>query len=71
MLLQATQKSLQLLDEAVATTPWALSEGYLSATARESGAANIELTGIGDPSGTGRGYSFIKASSSRVRCVLS
>ncbi|KAK9817438.1 hypothetical protein WJX74_004352 [Apatococcus lobatus] len=62
---QGTQKSLQLLNEAVATTPWALSEGYLSATARETGAANIELTGVGDPSGSGRGYSFIKASSSR------
>jgi Protein of unknown function (DUF3591) len=53
------------LEVAVHSSPWALTDNYISAI-REGG-GQLALTGLGDPTGRGRGYSFSR-DLRRVRC---
>ncbi len=51
------------LADVVRTAPWQLTSNFLSAV---QGRTTLQLRGIGDPSGHGEGFSFVKASASNM-----
>ncbi len=51
------------LADIVRTTPWQLTANFLTAV---QGRTTLQLRGLGDPSGHGEGFSFIKASASNM-----
>ena len=51
------------LADVVRTTPWQLTSNFLSAV---QGRTTLQLRGLGDPSGHGEGFSFVKASASNM-----
>ena len=53
------------LDLALRSTPWVLTHNYIFSD-RETKGVQVEFAGPGDPTGKGRGFSFVKG----VRKVL-
>ena len=66
-LLQEKQAAGKQLDLAIKTTPWALTDNYVSRE-RENRGSQVAFAGPGDPTGKGRGFSFVK-DTRRVRPV--
>ena len=58
-LLQEKQAAGKQLDLAIKTTPWALTDNYVSRE-RENRGSQVAFAGPGDPTGKGRGFSFVK-----------
>ena len=46
------------LELALCTTPWALTDNFVSAL--REGRGRLQLSGAGDPTGRGRGFSFLR-----------
>lgn len=69
MLLQDVKKAISAVEHAVQSSPWSLTENYVSAVLEKKVAGSLALVGAGDPSGRGRGYSFTK-DPRRVRIFL-
>ncbi len=57
--LQEKQAAAKHLDLAIKTTPWALTDNYVSRE-RENRGSQVAFAGPGDPTGKGRGFSFVK-----------
>jgi len=57
--LQEKQAAAKQLDLAIKTTPWALTDNYVSRE-RENRGSQVAFAGPGDPTGKGRGFSFVK-----------
>lgn len=55
---QEVKKAVNALEHAVQSSPWALTENYISAVLEKRG--HLALVGAGDPSGRGRAFSFTK-----------
>ncbi|KAL0025336.1 hypothetical protein WJX79_008358 [Trebouxia sp. C0005] len=53
------QAAGKYLDLAIKTTPWALTDNYVSRE-RENRGSQVAFAGPGDPTGKGRGFSFVK-----------
>ena len=58
-MLQEKQAAAKHLDLALKTTPWTLTDNYVSRE-RENRGAQMAFAGPGDPTGKGRGFSFVK-----------
>lgn len=56
---QEKQAAAKHLDLALKTTPWTLTDNYVSRE-RENKGAQMAFAGPGDPTGKGRGFSFVK-----------
>jgi len=56
---QEKQAAAKQLDLAIKTTPWALTDNYVSRE-RENRGSQVAFAGPGDPTGKGRGFSFVK-----------
>lgn len=56
---QEKQAAAKHLDLALKTTPWTLTDNYVSRE-RENKGAQMAYAGPGDPTGKGRGFSFVK-----------
>ena len=54
------KKAISAVEHAVQSSPWSLTENYVSAVLEKKVAGSLALVGAGDPSGRGRGYSFTK-----------
>ena len=65
-MLQGKQSAGKHLDLALKTTPWALTDNYVSRE-RENRGSQVAFAGPGDPTGKGRGFSFVK-DTRRVSC---
>lgn len=57
---QDVKKAVSALEHAVQSSPWSLTENYVSAVLEKKVVGSLALVGAGDPSGRGRGYSFTK-----------
>ena len=57
--LQEKQAAAKYLDLALKTTPWVLTDNYVSRE-RENRGSQVAFAGPGDPTGKGRGFSFVK-----------
>ncbi|KAA6398136.1 MAG: hypothetical protein EZS28_006337 [Streblomastix strix] len=59
LLMKGQQENLilEIVDRQLNLAPWALTENFMEA---KSGKCRLQLTGYGDPTGTGEGFSFIK-----------
>lgn len=57
-MMQEVRKAVSALEHAVQSSPWALTENYVSAVLEKRG--HLALVGAGDPSGRGRAFSFTK-----------
>lgn len=55
---QERERAFELLEVAVAATPWALTENFVGAM--REGRGRLALTGPGDPTGRGAGFSFFR-----------
>lgn len=53
---------MKLIEEELLLTPWNLSTNFVNATGTQTSDTNVvlQLTGFGDPSGKGEGFSFLK-----------
>ncbi len=67
--IQEKQAAAKHLDLAIKTTPWALTDNYVSRE-RENRGSQVAFAGPGDPTGKGRGFSFVK-DTRRVCTVIS
>ena len=56
---QEKQAAAKHLDLALKTTPWTLTDNYVSRE-KENKGAQMAFAGPGDPTGKGRGFSFVK-----------
>ena len=52
------RKALKALEQAVQSSPWLLSDNFVSSMVDKKG--HMALVGPGDPTGKGRGFSFTK-----------
>lgn len=59
MLVQEKQAAAKQLDLAIRSTPWALTHNYIH-NERETKGVQVEFAGPGDPTGRGRGFSFVR-----------
>ena len=55
---QDVRKALKALEQAVQSSPWLLSDNFVSSMVDKKG--HLALVGPGDPTGKGRGFSFTK-----------
>lgn len=66
---QEKQAAAKHLDLALKTTPWTLTDNYVSRE-RENKGAQMAFAGPGDPTGKGRGFSFVKDTRKVGSCLL-
>ena len=57
--MQGKQAAAKYLELILKTTPWALTDNYVSRE-RENRGSQVAFAGPGDPTGKGRGFSFVK-----------
>lgn len=57
--------SLRFIYEELQLSPWYLSGEFIDVHKRAVGGAMMKLTGIGDPSGVGEGYNFLREADTR------
>ena len=55
---QDVRRALKALEQAVQSSPWLLSDNFVSSMVDKKG--HLALVGPGDPTGKGRGFSFTK-----------
>jgi hypothetical protein len=58
VLTQDVRKALKALEQAVQSSPWLLSDNFVTSMVDKKG--HMALVGPGDPTGKGRGFSFTK-----------
>ena len=57
--MQETERLLKALEQVLHATPWALTDNFL--TAVDEGKAALQIADLaGDPTGQGRGYSYLR-----------
>lgn len=54
------------IDEQLQLTPWNLTTNYVECHLQSKGSGMLKLSGVGDPSGRGEGFSFVRVPQSRA-----
>ena len=66
---QETADAAKLVQDAARLTPWALTDSFISSI--REGKGQMAISGFGDPTGRGRGFSYVRQPTRRVRLTLS